>query len=410
MRVGINGLFWSQVRTGSGQYTRQLWHGLHRLTAATDHEFRLLMPDNPAETAETQSLVLPTPKNVARGGDNIGKVWWEQRGIPQLANVETEANRPFDLVHYPYFAAPLVKPKSPTAVVVTIHDLIPLALPEYAGSRAAKAYFRLVSAAAKRADLIFADSEHSKQDILRFLKIPASKVAVIYLGTDEQYKPAHVSPPQKQALLRKYGLQGQERVIFYIGGFDVRKNVPLLLRSFGAALPRLKDLEGQDGKGAWTLVLAGKPHTNNPAMYPELDSVKKQAVGTGEDSRRIHFTGAISEEDKLLFYQIADMFVFPSRYEGFGLDPLDALATAVPTICSNATCLPEVMGEAALLVPPSNVQAWAEAVINLAGDENLRAELLKRAPAQAAKFTWAKTAKRTLELYHMFECINSLHG
>jgi glycosyltransferase involved in cell wall biosynthesis len=145
-------------------------------------------------------------------------------------------------------------------------------------------------------------------------------------------------------------------------------------------------------------------------MYPELDSVKRQAVGTDEDARRIHFTGAISEEDKLLFYQIAGMFVFPSRYEGFGLDPLDALATAVPTICSNATCLPEVMGEAALLVSPDDTSAWAEAIYKLAADENLRAELSHRAPAQAAKFTWDKTAKRTLELYYMLECLQTLHG
>jgi glycosyltransferase involved in cell wall biosynthesis len=404
MRIGINGWFWLQVRTGSGQYTRQLWHGLHRLT--DQHDFRLLMSDMPAAAAEEKSLILDTPKPVARLGGKIRKVWWEQRGVAELAN----RHPAFDLVHYPYFAAPLIRPNQTTAVVVTIHDLIPLALPEYAAGKAAKLYFRLVSAAAKRADLIFADSEHSKKDILRFLKIPASKVAVIYLGTDEQYQPAQISPEQKQMLLQKYGLQGNERCIFYIGGFDLRKNVPMLLRAFGEALPRLKDLEAEDGQGAWTLILAGKPHTDNPAMYPELDSVKREAVGTGADAKRIHFTGAISEEDKLLFYQIIDTFVFPSRYEGFGLDPLDALATAVPTICSNATCLPEVMGDAALLVSPDDQAAWAEAIVKLAIDQNLRKELSRRAPLQASKFTWEKTARRTLELYQMLECIQTLHG
>ena len=123
------------------------------------------------------------------------------------------------------------------------------------------------------------------------------------------------------------------------------------------------------------------------------------------DTARIKFLGRVDEEDKLGLYRAAEMFVFPSRYEGFGLDPLDALACGIPTLCSDASSLPELMGQAAKLVGPDRGQDWTGAIIELAASPARRQELATAGPGQAAKFGWQKTAGRTLELYHAANCI-----
>ncbi len=420
MRVGINGLFWPQENTGSGQYTRQLWQGLQLLAgpdetlSQEDEEvsFKLLGYRPGVEMAElgpdnTELAQVPGP--VARAGSNAIKLWWEQAGIPGLARRAARAGRPYDVIHWPYFAASLRQPPSQGATVVTIHDLIPLVLPEYAPSLPLQTYFRLVSRAARQATLVLADSEHSRQDILRLLKLPENKVETVYLGTDERYRPATLLPATRTALWQKYGLAGSERVIFYIGGFDRRKNVPLLLEAFGRAVPQLKELEAQTGTSdqPWTLAVAGKAHSTNPAMYPDpQEAARRAGFGPGSpDEGRIRFLGRVDEADKAPLYQTSEMFVFPSRYEGFGLDPLDALACGVPTICSKASSLPELMGQAAVLVGPDDRDEWTRAIVALAADAARRRELAEAGPEQARRFSWDKTAERTLQLYHAAECI-----
>ncbi len=411
MNVGINGIFWGQERTGSGQYLRHLWDALQQLDAASigigEDQFRLLGFDAPGlvqDNLDPSDLTLAhVPGLITRAGKNGTKVWWEQAGLPALVQ-QAHATKPFDVLHYPYFAAPLRRMAAPTKLVVTVHDLIPMALPEYASTLALKLYFRLAAAAVRRADLILADSEFSKQDILRLLKVPPERVQVVYLAADSQkYRPEPLPAHERAALLRRLGLWGDERLIFYIGGFDKRKNVPFLLEAFQGALPRLRESEAADGGGRWTLALAGKPHTANSPMYPDLRAPARAINET--DPSRVRFLGAVSESDKALLYRAAQFFVFPSRYEGFGLDPLEALASGTPVICSDASCLPEVVGDAALLASPDSLEAWRDAILAMALHPELRQDYARRAPIQAAHFSWQKTAERTLELYNMLECL-----
>ncbi|MDB5079360.1 MAG: hypothetical protein JWP00_1284 [Chloroflexi bacterium] len=405
-------MFWPQENTGSGQYTRQLWQNLFPLNQSepadeqVDYTLLGFEPGVPlSDVPDQQKQLTQVPPLVLKGGENAVKLWWEQTGLPGLASAAARSGQGYDVIHWPYFAASLKQPPAPCATVITIHDLIPLVLPEYAPSLPLKTYFKVVSRAARQATLILADSEHSRQDILRLLKVSEDKVETVYLGTDERYKPGHLTAETRQALLGKYGLSGNERVIFYIGGFDRRKNMPLLLEAFARALPRLKEIEqGSDDQRPWVLAIAGKAHSANSAMYPDLTAVARRVL-TQADSQRIKFLGRVDEEDKLGLYQASDMFVFPSRYEGFGLDPLDALACGIPTICSDASSLPELMGQAAWLVGPERVSDWTNAIVELAASPAKRFALAQAGPAQAAKFTWQKTAERTLQLYHAAECI-----
>ncbi|MEI6047229.1 MAG: glycosyltransferase family 1 protein, partial [Chloroflexota bacterium] len=212
---------------------------------------------------------------------------------------------------------------------------------------------------------------------------------------------------ERQNLFRRYGLEGEERILFYLGGFDRRKNVITLLEAFGQALPHLKELEKADQGGRWVLALAGKPHTANPVMYPDLTEPIRRIFGTGEEARRVRFLGPVTEEDKPLLYRTADLYAFPSLYEGFGLDPLEALASGTPVLCSDASSLPEVVGAAARLVKPTDITAWREAIIELAAQPDQRAALSAAGPIQAARFSWQKTAERTLQLYNVVQCIRT---
>ncbi len=406
LRIGLNGLFWSQERTGSGQYTRHLWQELDR--SGPDEYHLLSFDSNLKDLSATDLRTIAVPKLVQRGGENITKVWWEQAGLPQLMKQAAQTGNGYDVLHYPYFAAPLAKLPPHTGLVVTIHDLIPLALPEYAPSLSLKLYFRLVSTAARRANLILTDSEHSKRDILRFLKVPSRKVQVVYLGVDERYYAEPKSPAEeRRALFQRYGLNGDERIIFYLGGFDRRKNLITLIEAFAKALPHLKQAEAADQGGRWVLALGGKPHTDNPIMYPDLKGPIARLFGTGDEAGRVCFLGPVTEADKPLLYRAADLYAFPSLYEGFGLDPLEALASGAPVICSDATSLSEIVGQAGRLIAPLDVNAWAETIVELTSNPAKRAALSEAGPIQATRFTWQKMAERTLQLYNVVECIET---
>lgn len=416
MNVGINGRYWSQPYVGIGQYTRYLWEELQKIdAAATDtmdtknakkDVFRIINSDLQGQTLENlspdQTIIAPVPnflKNTLKNGETL---WWEQIGLPQLVKklaVGKQMNKlKFDVVHYPYFMAPLMPLPKTTKLVVTIHDIVPFILPEYAASATLKIYYAIAKFAARRADLILTDSEFSRQDILRVFKLPPSQVQTVYLGINNaQYSSEPLPEGGKKALFQRLGMSGDEKLIFYIGGFDKRKNVPMLIQAFGQALPKLRELEERTGSGRWTLGIAGKPLLENSPLYPDV--TESIARVNNSEPNRVKMLGKVSEEDKALLFRAAEMFAFPSLYEGFGLGPLEALASGTPTLCSSAASLPEVVGNAAYVIEPNDVQSWSSAIVTLAANPEQRAELAAKGPTRAQDFTWAKTAERTLELY-----------
>jgi glycosyltransferase involved in cell wall biosynthesis len=335
MRVSINGYFLNIPHTGSGQYA------LHLLEHLNGVDLAVAKPAGPL--------------------GNLAKLRWEQLDWP------AEASRAgADLLHCPYFALPLRRRR---AAVVTIHDLIPMVLPAYAGSPLVRAYTRLQALACRSAEAILVDSEASKHDVLRLLRVPEDRVHVVYLGVEPRFSPDRSGP---SPLDRPY--------VFYIGGWDVRKNVPALIRAFGQIAPDYPDL---------VLAIAGEPGSTG-GMFPDL----RAAAAPLAD--RVRFLGRVNDDQKLALYRHAELFAFPSLYEGFGLDPLEALACGCAVVCSNAASLPEIVGDAAILFDPHDETALASAMRQaLADPESLRA----KGPPQAARFSWEATAKQTAEVY-----------
>jgi glycosyltransferase involved in cell wall biosynthesis len=303
------------------------------------------------------------------------KLWWEQRGMMSAARKTGVC-----AVHIPHFAAPLV---SDRPVIVTIHDVIPYVYPAYRSSASMRLYLRMISRATRNAAAILTDSECSKRDIQRHLGIDRDRITVVPLAVDEQFRPVHDDDADEE-LRARFGLPGP--VIFNVGGLDVRKNVEALVRAFAIALP---DLDPDT-----RLVIAGKAHTGNQRLYPPLEPVIDE-LGVAQ---HVVLPGRISEADKLHLYNLADLYVFTSLYEGFGLSPLEAMACGTPVICSNRSSLPEVVGEGGILVDPTP-EKIAGSISTVMNDAYLRRRLSAQGLEQASKFSWERTAEMTRDVY-----------
>jgi glycosyltransferase involved in cell wall biosynthesis len=377
MRVVINGWFIDQPHTGSGQYTLQLLKQLVRV--APQYEYALVVPHkNSFEivdiTADTDLQLLAS--NLQLPHSNFRKLLFEQSIMPRAAHAY-EA----DALHVPYWAPPL---RSSVPIVVTIHDIIPLILPQYRGGPLVRAYTELVSAATRGATLILTDSEASRSDIVQHLRIPADRVRTIYLAADPEFTD-RVDPIDTAALRKNYDLP--EEYVLYLGGFDVRKNVETLLQVYTWA----QDVLGDN----YPLVIAGNLPDRHDDFFRDPRVIAKQI----EVEDVVRFIGRVAEEDKVALYQQARTFLYPTVYEGFGLPALEALACGVPVVGSNASSVPEIVGDAGVLVDPQDARAMAGALIAVCTEDPLHDELSKRAQKQAAQFSWERCARETVQAY-----------
>ena len=377
-RVGFDALFFEQPMTGAGQYATHLWRALN--DGELGIEPVLLAPsDTVVESASTPSdRVTHGRMPGSRLPAKARKLYWEQAGLP--AATRRSGVR---LVHVPYLSAPLLQ-RVPH--VVTVHDVIPLAIPEYGGSRQMRGYLRLVGRAVRRAALILTDSEYSRSDIVARLGIDPDRIRVTLLAAHEGMTPAR-TPDDEAAVDETLARLGISRpFVLNVGGYDVRKQLPALVHGFSLALPSLPD--------GCSLVIAGRPHTDNTLLYPSLDG-PIDALGL---RRQVVRTGFISESDKINLYRSCAVFAFTSAYEGFGLNPLEAMSCGAPVVCSNRTSLPEVVGNAGLLIDPEP-EVIGRALVAVCGDPALRADLAARSLRQAARFSWQRTAEQTADAY-----------
>jgi glycosyltransferase involved in cell wall biosynthesis len=381
MRIGINALFLQKPVVGAGQYTYYLLEGLDAYDRR--NEYVLLSPRF-RKAYQVRFPQLPSDRfrnvevwtKMARLGENVEKLWWEQLGLVQAATREK-----VDLLHCPYFAAPAIQ-TCPT--VVTIHDVIPLVLPEYKWREASRMYTGLISFTSKRANAIIAVSECSRRDIVSTLGIPADKIHVIGNAVHPSYHP--ISDSWLLAAVReRYNIA--RKYILYFGGFDLRKNVQRIIRSY-AALPAPLRAEYQ-------LVIAGRLHLLGHPLYPDPRPLVRE-LDMGD---RIIFTGQIREQDKAPLYSGATAFLFPSLYEGFGMPVLEAMACGAPVITSRVSALPEVVGDAGVLIDPYSEPAISEALGEILTSPKKRHELGQRARERSRMFSWRQVAEQTVAVY-----------
>ncbi|MFV9503181.1 MAG: glycosyltransferase family 4 protein [Oscillochloridaceae bacterium umkhey_bin13] len=375
MQIFINGSFWAEPMVGSGQYLHGLLRWLPQL--GPQHRYVIIIPARspigPPLPAGISLVRLRTP--VDRLGANLAKLVFEQVTLPRAAR-HLSRGQGKAVLFVPYFAPPM---RSRMPVVTTVGDLVPLLLPEYRGGPHVRAYMALVRRAVRHSRHVVTFSNWSRRDILSQLRLPAERVTAIPLAAGEQYTPGDREAARAE-VAQRYGIT--EPFIYYVGGLDMRKNVSVLIRAFALIRSRGQRV---------SLVIAGRPLGRDRRLFPDLDSLISD-LDMGHAIKRIN----VPPEDGPLLYRACTVFAFPSRYEGFGLPPLEAMACGAPVIVSDASSLPEVVGGAALRVAPDDVVGWAAALGRLLGDSGLRADLAAQGLAQAANFSYQRTAEATL--------------
>jgi glycosyltransferase involved in cell wall biosynthesis len=282
------------------------------------------------------------------------------------------------LFHAPHYVLPpLVRCQS----VVTIHDCIHLMFPQYLRNRAALAYARTsIAMAARRASRVITVSESSKRDILRFVDAPPEKIDVIYNAYDERFA---VEPREEDVVRVRERFQLTDEFVLYAGNVKPHKNLERLIQAF--------DLVRRRGLDHLKLVVIG----DEVSKYAAL----RRAVHRHQLHKYVRFLGYLPEETLAVMYRLAAVFVFPSLYEGFGLPPLEAMASGTPVVTSNVSSLPEVAGDAARLVDPYDPEAIADGIHTVLTDEAARRSLRLKGLERARQFSWETSVRRVRDIY-----------
>lgn len=292
-----------------------------------------------------------------------------------------------DVVHYPYFdpfSLSLTRNKK-QKTVVTVHDLTPLVMKkDFPVGIKGRLRWEMQKRVLRGVDAIITDSEASKKDIVRLVGVSQKKVSVVYLAAGESFKRLSNIQQLTSNISKKYHLPG--KFVLYVGDATPNKNVPMLLQ---ACI-----------KKNMPLVLAGKAlassdFDHNHPWNKDLVHIEKLA----KENKNILRLGFVSDEDLVAIYNLATIFVFPSRMEGFGLPILEAMACGCPVVCGKVSSLPEVAGEAAYFVDIRSVDALAEGIEKVFDDSQLQKELSEKGLEQVKKFSWKKTAEETMEVY-----------
>jgi len=284
---------------------------------------------------------------------------------------------PFDIIHDPTGPGALTFPM-PFKKIITVYDLSSLLFPTY--NVGGMISWRLLGKKTiKNVDKIIAISNSTKRDIIHFFGCPEEKIQTIYLGKDEIFFPIHES--EKEKFKERYNLNFP--YILYVGVLQPRKNIPNLIKAFNI----FKKM-GMPHK----LVIAGGKGWQFTDIFKTVQELHLQ--------NEVIFTGFIPYEDLPGLYNAAELFVFPSIYEGFGIPALEAMACGIPVITSNSSSLPEIVGETGVMVDPYNLEQLAHSMKEVLTDESYKKEIIKNGLQRANLFSWKRCAEETLDVYH----------
>lgn len=383
MRIGID--YTAAVRQGAGigRYTRELVRALAKLDQGNDYVLlaavggqggrgkRQVARDN------GQGLGDWPPNFQVRSvplSDHALAILWQRLQLPLWVELVTGS---VDIFYSPDFVLPPVRR---ARTLLTVHDLSFIRLPKCADAHLRAYLNKVVPRSVHRADLILADSQSTKDDLVELLGAAPGRIEVVYPGVEERFRPI-----EDQALLeqvrQRYHLPS--RFILGLGTLQPRKNFIRLIEAFA----NLQTCELANLK----LVIAG----GKGWLYEEIFATVERLGLEG----KVVFPGFVADEDLPALYNLAELFVFPSLYEGFGLPPLEAMACGTPVVTSNVSSLPEVVGEAGLMVKPTDAESLTEAMRRVLEDEALREEMIAKGLEQARKFTWKEAAAKLLSLY-----------
>ncbi|MGB9928644.1 MAG: glycosyltransferase family 4 protein [Methanosarcina sp.] len=259
--------------------------------------------------------------------------------------------------------------------IITCHDIIPVA---YYNTR--NPIWKLNAKGLRKAEKIITVSQFSKEDISKYIKYPEERIEIVPPAVDHHL----YYPNRNKKCLSKYGIGEGEKVILYVGAEEPRKNVHFLINSFSKLKNRIPHIK---------LLKVGTPNYigMREKLMKQIESLNLQ--------KDVIFTGYVSESELAKIYNAVDLFVFPSLYEGFGMPPLEAMACGTPVITSDTSSLPEVVGDAAVIADPYDIEGFTEKMCTLLTDQTLCRSIIKKGLARSKVFSWEEAAKKTLEVY-----------
>ncbi len=379
MRIGIDARALIPKPTGIGNYVQNL---VERLPlAGSGHEYLLY---------SNRGIHLSSPKTQVHQCEERelrlcpGTLWVLARGAALSRR---------DGLDIFWATATVLPPRIPPNIlkVVTVYDLVWLLFPQTMAPRHRFISSLIAERAIRGADMIVTISQSTADDLVHLLGLPPERISIVYPGIAETFAPRN---PRDAAdyISRKYGVSPQYMAA--VGTVEPRKNLALL--------PRVLHILKKNNQPQCPLLVAG-------ASGWKTSTLSQNIRDFGLTEREIKFLGYIPQEDLPLFYAGAQAFLFPSLYEGFGIPPLEAMACGTPVIASNAKCMPEVLGDAALLQSPHDAEGFATTIARLLSQEDLRKSLCAAGIKRAGKFRWETSAKRILQTFELLALRDRAH-
>jgi glycosyltransferase involved in cell wall biosynthesis len=310
-----------------------------------------------------------------RGGQTIRNLFWEQVTLPRLA-----IKHKIDILHSPANMAPLYYPRKS---IIHIHDLCFVVNPQWYSFAFRTWYNLVIPRIANKASKIVTNSNNSRNDLLQFCRLPVDKISLVYWAVDQRFEAAINGSAKRPNIPSDY--------ILYVGSLEPRKNIRTLVEAYKQFRSKSRDLNIK-------LVLVG----GESPLFAEMsfDSDRYEAD--------IIVKGFVNEAELLNYYRFASLVAYPSLYEGFGLPPLEAMAAGTPVVTSNTSSLPEVVGDAAIMVDPLNTTELADAMERILRDPELRRTLIEKGYQQVRRFNWYRVARNVLAVY--YEVYNASDG
>ncbi|MBS1789459.1 MAG: glycosyltransferase family 4 protein [Acidobacteria bacterium] len=366
MRIGLDAIPLVAAKTGIGHYTDALASSLARIH--TDHQYVLLSPfDFAFHTGNG------TPPNLSKlffPVRSVFRKWW-LAGLPAMLRIS-----PLDVFHGTNYCIPVF---SPCPTVVTIHDLSLFTQSHTHEDENVRRGKRRMPLMARRATKIIVPSEFTKRETIQYLRVSEHKIRVIFEAARDGLKP--LTATECQPVLEKHQLR--RPYLLYVGTIEPRKNLLTLIRAYNELL-RTTEHRPQ-------LALCGGKGWLYEEVFKLVEDLKL--------NDQVRFTGYVADEDLPALYSAAEVFLYPSLYEGFGLPPLEAMACGTPTITSNVSSLPEVVGQAGLTHDPNDWQALTAHIVRLLGDKVAHQHFQQAGIKQAALFSWDRAARETQSVY-----------
>ena len=368
IRVGINASKFFEVNTGVGRYTSNLCKSI--LETDGKNDYFLYSPGQMDIVIRTDRTRIQFKKSGIALKNNTLRILWEQVTLPYCS-----MNDRLDLFHYTDHSLSILQRTHPA--IITVHDIAYVRFPRLL-NKSRQIYKKyILNVSIKRADVIVADSYSTKRDILNYFGIKEEKIKVVYPGVERRFRPI--------SNVEEYRLRNNlpSKMVLNVGTLEPRKNIVTLIRAF----KKLKEL----GFKNYKLVIAGDKGWLYKQIFDEIKSSDLQ--------KEVLFLGIAEDESLPMLYNCADVFVYPSLYEGFGLPPLEAMACGIPVITSNTSSLPEVIGSAGIMIDPDDVNSLCEAMYNVLKDKELWYHMSKNGLERSKLFSWKETAKKILEIY-----------